>query len=182
METQIAACTLALVTGDITAQDTDAIVNAANSRLAGGGGVDGAVHRAGGPSIMAETRQKYPQGCPTGEAVITGAGNLPARFVIHAVGPIWSGGQHGEEQQLASAYRQSLRLAVQHHCQSIACPSLSTGAYGYPVARAAPTALRTVLTCLAEAPQLTLVRFVLFDQATYDAYTAALQELIPNAS
>src|ERR671923_2027746 len=103
MQTQIGPCVLELVTGDITRQPTDALVNAANSRLAGGGGVDGAIHRAGGPSIMAETRQKYPQGCPTGAAVITGAGQLPARYVIHAVGPIWNGGQYREAEQLASA-------------------------------------------------------------------------------
>ena len=178
MQTQIGACTLELVTGDITTQHTDAIVNAANSRLAGGGGVDGAIHRAGGPSIMAETRQKYPQGCPTGEAVITGAGNLSARFVIHAVGPIWSGGQQGEEQQLASAYRHSLQVAVQYHCQSVAFPALSTGAYGYPVRRAAQTALRTVATFLAEHRQPTLVRFVLFDAGTYDSYATALREIV----
>lgn len=178
---QIGACTLELATGDITAQHTTAIVNAANSRLAGGGGVDGAIHRAGGPSIMAETRQKYPQGCATGEAVITGAGHLAARFVIHTVGPIWRGGQQGEEQQLASAYRHSLQAAVQHHCQSVAFPSLSTGAYGYPVAQAARTALQTVVTFLAEQRQPALVRFVLFDTATYDSYAAALQEVLAKA-
>jgi O-acetyl-ADP-ribose deacetylase (regulator of RNase III) len=177
MQTQIGACTLALVTGDITAQHTDAIVNAANSRLAGGGGVDGAIHRAGGPGIMAETRQKYPQGCPTGEAVITGAGALPARFVIHAVGPIWQGGAQAEEALLASAYRHSLQVAVQHRCQSVAFPSLSTGAYGYPIARAARTALRTVRRFLAEHRQPALVRFVLFDAATYDSYAAVLREI-----
>jgi O-acetyl-ADP-ribose deacetylase (regulator of RNase III) len=181
MHMQIGACTLELVTGDITAQHTTAIVNAANSRLAGGGGVDGAIHRSGGPSIMAETRQQYPQGCATGEAVITGAGQLAARFVIHAVGPIWRGGQQGEEQQLASAYRHSLQAAVQHNCQSVAFPSLSTGAYGYPVAQAARTALRTVVTFLAEQRQPALVRFVLFDTVTYDSYAAALQEVLAKA-
>ena len=181
MHMQIGACTLELVTGDITAQHTTAIVNAANSRLAGGGGVDGAIHRAGGPSIMAETRQKYPQGCATGEAVITGAGQLAARFVIHAVGPIWRGGQQGEEQQLTSAYQQSLQAAVQHNCQSVAFPSLSTGAYGYPVARAARTALQAIVTFLAAQHQPALVRFVLFDTDTYDSYAAALQEVTTKA-
>jgi O-acetyl-ADP-ribose deacetylase (regulator of RNase III) len=178
MHMQIGPCTLELVTGDITTQHTTAIVNAANSRLAGGGGVDGAIHRAGGPSIMAEARQKYPQGCATGEAVITGAGYLPARFVIHAVGPIWRGGQQGEEQQLRSAYQHSLQAAVQHNCASVALPSLSTGAYGYPVACAARTALQAVVTFLEAQRQPALVRFVLFDTDTYDSYAAALQEVM----
>jgi O-acetyl-ADP-ribose deacetylase (regulator of RNase III) len=177
MPTQIGPCTLELVIGDITQQDTDAIVNAANSRLAGGGGVDGAIHRAGGPSIMAETRQHYPQGCPTGEAVITGAGNLPARYVIHTVGPIWAGGRQGEAELLASAYRRSLEVALAHNCQSVAFPSLSTGAYGYPMDQAARTALRTVLDFLHTRQQPTLVRFVLFDAAAHTAFAAALGEL-----
>ncbi len=179
MQARIGACTLELVTGDITQQQTDAIVNAANSRLAGGGGVDGAIHRAGGPSIMEETRRLYPQGCPTGEAVITGAGKLPARYVIHAVGPVWRGGDQGEEEKLASAYRRSLELAVSHDCHSVAFPSISTGAYGYPVARAARTALRTVIAFLEEQQRPELVRFVLFDQRTHDAYAAVLAELLP---
>jgi O-acetyl-ADP-ribose deacetylase (regulator of RNase III) len=127
---------------------------------------------------MAETRQKYPQGCPTGEAVVTGAGNLPARYVIHAVGPIWSGGQQSEEQQLARAYQYSLEVARAHHCQSVAFPSLSTGAYGYPVARAARTALQTVTAFLEQNHQPAVVRFVLFDTGTYDAYATALQSLL----
>jgi O-acetyl-ADP-ribose deacetylase (regulator of RNase III) len=175
MQVHIGPCTLELVTGDITSQQTDAIVNAANSRLAGGGGVDGAIHRGGGPSIMAETRQKYPQGCPTGEAVITSAGTLLTRYVIHAVGPIWSGGQQDEAQQLASAYQRSLEVAAAHNCQSVAFPSLSTGAYGYPVALAARTALQTVLAFLEHHRQPALVRFVLFDANTYAAYAAVLQ-------
>ncbi len=170
-------CTLELVTGDITQQQTDAIVNAANSRLAGGGGVDGAIHRGGGPGIMVETRQKYPQGCPTGEAVISGGGNLPARSVIHAVGPIWSGGQQGEEQKLASAYQRSLEVAVEHGCQSLAFPSLSTGAYGYPLDRAAYTALRTVMAFLQANHQPAMVRFVLFDTGTYQTYATTLEKL-----
>jgi len=177
MQVSIGPCVLELVTGNITRQTTEAIVNAANSRLAGGGGVDGAIHRAGGPSIMAETRQKYPQGCPTGEAVITGAGQLPARYVIHAVGPIWNGGQNREAEQLASAYRQSLAAAVAQQCQSVALPSLSTGAYAYPVALAARTALATVIAFLREHHQPSLVRFVLFDHGTYEAYANALEEL-----
>jgi len=177
MQVRIGPCVLELVTGDITHQSTDAIVNAANSRLAGGGGVDGAIHRAGGPSLMAETRQKYPQGCPTGEAVITGAGQLPARYVIHAVGPIWNGGQHREAELLASAYQKSLEVAVAHQCQSVALPSLSTGAYAYPVPLAARTALATVVAFLRAHRQPSLVRFVLFDRNTYEVYATALGEI-----
>ena len=177
MQVHIGSCVLELVTGDITRQTTAAVVNAANSQLAGGGGVDGAIHRAGGPSIMAETRQRYPQGCPTGDAVITGAGQLPARYVIHAVGPIWHGGQHREAGQLASAYQKGLAVAVAHQCHSVAFPSLSTGAYGYPVALAAHTALSTVIAFLRERQQPSGVRFVLFDSATYTAYAAALGEM-----
>jgi len=177
MQVSIGPCALELVTGDITHQATDAIVNAANSRLAGGGGVDGAIHRAGGPGLMTETRQKYPHGCPTGEAVVTGAGQLPARYVIHAVGPIWHDGQHHEAEQLASAYQKSLAVAVAQQCQSVALPSLSTGAYAYPVALAARTALATVIAFLREHRQPSLVRFVLFDRGTYEAYAAALGEM-----
>jgi O-acetyl-ADP-ribose deacetylase (regulator of RNase III) len=174
MQVHIGACVLELVTGNITRQTTEAIVNAANSQLAGGGGVDGAIHRGGGPTIMAETRQRYPQGCPTGAAVITGAGQLPARYVIHAVGPIWHGGQHREAAHLASAYEKSLALAVAHQCHSVAFPSLSTGAYGYPVALAAQTVLSTVLAFLREHQQPLCVRFVLFDSGTYTAYATVL--------
>jgi len=177
MQVHIGACVLELVTGDITQQTTDAIVNAANSQLAGGGGVDGAIHRVGGPAIMAETRQRYPQGCPTGDAVITGAGQLPARYVIHAVGPIWHGGHQREAEQLASAYEKSLAVAVAHQCHSVAFPSLSTGAYGYPVARGAQTALSTVIAFLRAHQQPSGIRFVLFDSATYTAYAAALREM-----
>lgn len=177
MQGHVGACTLELVTGDITQQRLDAIVNAANSMLAGGGGVDGAIHRVGGPTIMAETRAQYPQGCPTGSAVLTGGGTLPARYVIHAVGPIWRGGQAGEAADLAGAYRQSLQLAVAQGCQSVAFPSLSTGAYRYPVALAAQTALTTVVAHLRAERQPALVRFVLFDQATYDAYATVLRRL-----
>ena len=123
MRVQINDQAIELHQGDITLQEVDAIVNAANSRLAGGGGVDGAIHRKGGPTIMAETRVKYPRGCPTGSAVISGAGNLKASFVIHAVGPVWGGGNRGEAEQLAGAYRRCLELAVQYECQSIAFPS-----------------------------------------------------------
>ncbi len=177
MEMSIGTCQVDLVQGDITQQSTDVIVNAANSRLAGGGGVDGAIHRGGGPCIMVETREKYPQGCPTGEAVITGAGQLPARYVIHTVGPIWQGGQQGEPDLLASAYRRSLEVAVDNNCQSVAFPSLSTGAYGYPLDLAARTALHTVTAFLRERKQPALVRFVLFDQGTLETFARTLQGL-----
>src|SRR5262249_4686889 len=177
MQVAVGACVLELVTGDITRQTTDAMVNAANSRLAGGGGVDGAIHRAGGPSIMAETRHKYPQGCPTGDAVVTGAGQLPARYIIHAVGPIWNGGQSREAELLARAYQKSLEGAGARQCQSVAVPSLSTGAGAYPVALAAHTALTTVVAFLREHRAPSLVRFVLFDRRTYEVYANALAEL-----
>src|SRR5262245_15827889 len=133
MRLAINKCVLELHQGDITLEAVDAIVNAANHALAGGGGVDGAIHDAGGPSIMEETARRYPKGCPTGSAVITSAGKLPARFVIHAVGPIWRGGNADEAELLEGAYWRSLELAAEHNCKSIALPALSTGAYGYPM-------------------------------------------------
>jgi O-acetyl-ADP-ribose deacetylase (regulator of RNase III) len=177
MHMLIGHCMLELVTGDITQQATDAIVNAANSRLAGGGGVDGAIHRRGGASIMAETRQHYPTGCPTGDAVITGAGNLAARYVIHAVGPVWHGGHSQEAELLASAYQRSLEVATAHSCQSVTFPSLSTGAYAYPVLQAAHTALQTVMAFLEQHSAPTLVRFILFDTPTCEIYAMTLKAL-----
>lgn len=174
----VGPCVLELVQGDITEQQVDAIVNAANSRLAGGGGVDGAIHRKGGTDIMAETREKYPQGCPTGAAVISGAGRLPAKFVIHAVGPVYQDGKHGEPELLASAYRKSLDLSVTHGCQSVAFPALSCGAYGYPLEDGATIALQTVLSYLKEYKKPSLVRFVLFGQQTYDVFRAVLIGLV----
>jgi O-acetyl-ADP-ribose deacetylase (regulator of RNase III) len=177
MQVQINNQALELCQGDITLQEVDVLVNAANSSLAGGGGVDGAIHRRGGPSIMIETGEKYPDGCPTGSAVISGAGDLPARYVIHAVGPVWNGGRRGEAELLASAYRRCLELAVQNRCHSIAFPSLSTGAYRYPVDQAARVALRTIIDFLNEQGQPGLVRLVLFDAGAYGAYAAALEGL-----
>lgn len=177
MQVEINHQTLELHQGDVTLQQVDAIVNAANSCLAGGGGVDGAIHRRGGASIMAETDANYPRGCPTGSAVISGAGNLPAKHVIHAVGPIWRGGQHGEAEQLAGAYRRSLELAVEHGCRSVAFPALSTGAYRYPVDQAARVALSTAIEFLNQHGKPALVRFVLFDPGTYGAFAAALEAL-----
>lgn len=167
---------LDLVQGDITQQDTEAIGNAANSRLAGGGGVDGAIHRAGGSTIMEELRAKYPQGCPTGEAVITTGGRLKARYVLHAVGPVYSGTPKDAE-LLAGAYRACLALCSQHKIKTVAFPSISTGVYRYPLEEAAPIALRTVAEYLTAHPELALVRFVLFDPATYAAYRQALEAL-----
>ena len=178
MQASIGPCKLELVTGDITVQTTDAIVNAANSRLAGGGGVDGAIHRHGGPSIMEETRRRYPQGCRTGEAVVTEAGRLAAQYVIHAVGPVWKGGHSDEEAALASAYRRSLEVAGSRQCASIAFPSLSTGAYAYPLPRAARVALHTVAGYLRRNNEPELVRFVLFDDQSYTTYCNALTALL----
>ena len=175
METQINVTRLKLVQGNIVAQDTEAIVNAANTGLTGGGGVDGAIHRAGGPQIMAECRQIG--GCPTGDARITGGGNLAARYVIHAVGPFYSG-RTKESDLLAGAYRNSLKLAAEHGIKSVAFPSISTGAYRYPLKDAAKIALSTVRDFLQAEPHgLERVRFVLFDAKTLAAYEDALQNL-----
>jgi len=179
MQVEINHQTLELHQGDITLEKVDAIVNAANSRLAGGGGVDGAIHRRGGPTIMAETDAKFPHGCPTGSAVISGAGNLPAKYVIHAVGPVWSGGHRGEADLLAGAYRRCLELAVEHNCRSIAFPALSAGAYAYPIDQAARVALSTAVEFLKQHGRPELVRFVLFDAGAYGAFAAALEELTP---
>lgn len=172
---------LSIVQGDITQQSTDAIVNAANSSLMGGGGVDGAIHRAGGPSILEECKQivaKQGQ-LPTGQAVITTGGNLKAKHVIHTVGPVWHGGGRGEEELLASAYRESLRLAADHNLSSVSFPSISTGAYGYPVEQASRVALRTVTDFLRKGPtSLKEVVFVLFDSRTFEVYSKALSDVI----
>jgi len=166
---------LEVTQGDVTQQETEAIGNAANSALAGGGGVDGAIHRAGGAAIMAELKSKY-NGCPTGSAVITGGGKLKAKYVIHAVGPRYSGTLKDAE-GLAGAYRKSLELCTQHKISSIAFPSISTGIYGYPVEEASPIALKTVRDYLKDHPEIKLVRFVLFDSGTYRAYEESLKGL-----
>jgi O-acetyl-ADP-ribose deacetylase (regulator of RNase III) len=168
--------TLEVVQGDITLQDTEAIGNAANSALAGGGGVDGAIHRAGGPSLMAELKAKY-KGCPTGSAVITGGGNLKAKYVIHAVGPRYSGSPK-DAALLAGAYRKSLELCSEHNITSASFPSISTGVYGYPVEEASRIALSTVIDYLEKRQDIRLIRFVLFDSRTYQTYAAALKELV----
>jgi O-acetyl-ADP-ribose deacetylase (regulator of RNase III) len=175
MKATVHQSTLETVQGDITQQDTEAIGNAANSALAGGGGVDGAIHRAGGPSLMSELRSKY-KGCPTGSAVITSGGNLKAKFVMHAVGPRYSGSPKDPE-LLSGAYRKSLELCTQNKISSIAFPSISTGIYGYPVEDASRIALKTVMDYLKEHPEIKLIRFVLFDSKTYTVYEEALKEL-----
>ncbi len=179
MERRIGATRIELVEGDITEQRVDAIVNAANSRLAGGGGVDGAIHRRGGSEIMAETAARYPDGCPTGSAVISGAGRLPAKYVIHAVGPVYRDGSHREAELLAAAYRRALELAVEHQCRSVALPALSAGAYGYPMEEASRVALRTAIDFLRECGEPEVVRFVLFGRAAFDAFVRSLQAELP---
>ncbi len=171
---------LRLIQGDITKQDTEAIVNAANSSLMGGGGVDGAIHRAGGPAILEECKQIVArQGrLPTGKAVITTGGNLKASYVIHTVGPVWHGGNKGEPELLASAYYESLKLAADNNLASVSFPSISTGAYGYPVDRASRVAIRAVDAFLRQ--RITSVRevvLVVFDSQTFTAYSLALREI-----
>ena len=176
MEVRINQGVLALVVGDITAEETEAIVNAANSRLMGGAGVDGAIHSAGGPSIMAECRKIG--GCPTGQAVITTGGSLKARYVIHTVGPVYQGGTRGEAELLKSAYLSSLKLAAASGIRSISFPAISTGVYSYPPAEAARIALETSVAYLREHTDIERIRFVLFDRPTYDLFSEALKTLV----
>lgn len=179
MIVKLGPCRMELVQGDITQQHVDAIVNAANSSLAGGGGVDGAIHNAGGPAIMQETTQNFPEGCPTGSAVMSGAGNLPAKYIFHAVGPVWKGGRQGEAELLASACRACLKLAKQHQCNSIAFPALSAGAYGYPLDLAAANLVKTTMDFVRWHQNPTMVRFVLFDQGAFGAFARAVEEVVP---
>lgn len=160
------------VRGDITRQAVDAIVNAANTSLLGGGGVDGAIHRAAGPELLEECRRLG--GCPTGEARLTRGYRLPARYVLHTVGPVWSGGTRGEVELLRACYVNSLALAAAHGLTSVAFPSISTGAYGYPIDRAAPIAVAAVRECLERPTSVSLVRFVCFSAADLAIYTALL--------
>ena len=175
MDLAIGSRWLRLRRGDITTFEVDAIVNAANSALAGGGGVDGAIHRAGGPTLMAELA-RYPDGCPTGNAVPTSGGRLPARFVFHAVGPIYRPGNARQGELLASCYHTGMALAKERGLQSIAFPSISTGIYGYPLNEAAPIAIGAVAQELSGETSVEEAYFVLFDQKTYDFYAAALAE------
>lgn len=169
---------ITLARGDITRFSADAIVNASNAQLTPGGGVSGAIHSAGGPSIAAEGREILERRGPlaSGEAEATTAGRLPARYVIHALGPVWHGGGHGEAAALASAYGESIRIADELGLGSLAFPSISTGIFGYPAGLAAPVALRAVRKALASASSVSDVTFVLFDDATYRAYEQALAE------
>src|SRR2546423_649802 len=165
---------IAIVQGDITKLDVDAIVNAANSSLLGGGGVDGAIHRAAGPRLVEECRTLG--GCPTGEARITGGYNLPAKHVIHTVGPVWRGGDSGEDELLASCYRNSLRLATAHNVRTIAFPAISTGIYGFPLDRACQIAVREVRDFLFTHPLPEEVRFVCFVPGARDVYERAMRD------
>ncbi|HEV8284935.1 MAG TPA: O-acetyl-ADP-ribose deacetylase [Chitinophagaceae bacterium] len=161
-----------IIRGDITKQKTDAIVNAANSSLMGGGGVDGAIHRAGGPAILEECKKIIAKqgGCPTGEAVITTGGNLPAKFVIHTVGPVWNGGKKDESEKLSNCYINSLQVAVENGLNTIAFPNISTGVYGYPKKQAAEIALKTVSEFLRVNSSITKVYFVCFDEENFKLY------------
>jgi O-acetyl-ADP-ribose deacetylase (regulator of RNase III) len=180
MRTRVGSSTLEIVEGDITTQDTDAIVNAANSGLMGGGGVDGAVHRAGGPAILEECKRIRAESgrLPAGRAVITTGGRLQAKRVIHTVGPVY--GSTGDDAGLlASCHRESLSLAVAHGLRSVAFPAISTGAYGYPMDEAARVAIAAVVEVLETGPPLDLVRFVLFGEDALRAFTAAMREIRP---
>lgn len=165
-----------LIRGDITKLNVDAIVNAANSSLMGGGGVDGAIHRAGGPGILEECKKIVAKqgSCPTGEAVITTAGNLPARFVIHTVGPVWHGGEGNEAEKLANCYNNSLSLAIENSIRTIAFPNISTGVYGYPKRLAAEVAVHTVREFLGTSPSIAEVYFVCFDDENFQLYQSLL--------
>ena len=181
MELVVNKTRLALVQGDITQQATDAIVNAANSGLMGGGGVDGAIHRAGGPAILEECRKIRDKigRLPAGKSVITTGGRLKAKYVIHTVGPVWHGGMNAEAELLASAYRESLKLAVERGLKSISFPAISTGAYGYPLESAASIALATAMDFAREDSSLKEIAFVLFDAYSYRVYADTLRELMP---
>ena len=163
-----------LVHGDITTERLDAIANAANEALRGGGGVDGAIHRAAGPGMLEELRRRYPDGTPTGSAVDTGGHDLPVRWVLHAVGPIWEGGGHDEEALLDSAYRSCLRLADELGARSVGFPAISMGIYGYPAEDGARVAVRAVSDHLRGETEIELVRFVLFSDETYGHFAAAI--------
>lgn len=180
MRVQFGKHRIELVQGDITVQQVDAVVNAANSALAGGGGVDGAIHRAAGPMVMEELRRMYPQGCPPGAAVPTTAGKLKAHYIFHAVGPVWQGGHRGEPEILRSAYRRCLELCLEHSCRTVAFPAISTGVYGYPIDLAAETAVAEIRRFLVQHPTVEplTVRLVLFDAGTYAAFARVLESFV----
>jgi len=168
---------LELITGDITRESLDAVANAANAALRGGGGVDGAIHRAAGPGLLEELRRRYPQGAATGTAVETAGHGLPARWILHAVGPVWRGGESGERELLAGAYRSCLELCDRLGARSVAFPAISMGIYGYPGREGAAVALRTVAEHLRGETPLELARFVLYSEDTYRLFAAALADL-----
>jgi len=182
MEFQVGKATLQLIKGDITDIEADAIVNAANSSLMGGGGVDGAIHRKGGPQILEECKRiratEWPDGLPTGKAVITSGGNLKAKYVIHTVGPVWLGGFHVEAELLKQAYKNSLKLAVAKGVKTIAFPSISTGAYGYPVEDASRIAVRTVKEFLEKEDKLERVIFILFSESDFQVYLRTAKSIL----
>jgi O-acetyl-ADP-ribose deacetylase (regulator of RNase III) len=185
-EFHVGKARICLVQGDITNMETDAIVNAANSSLMGGGGVDGAIHRKGGPKILEECKKiratEWLQGLPTGKAVITGAGNLKAKHVIHTVGPVWRGGNHGESELLAQAYQNSMKLAASKGLKTIALPSISTGAYGYPLEDACHVALETVRVFLEKEDNLEEVIFVLFSENAIEVYSDKAEKIFETRS
>ena len=182
MEFQVRKAILQLTKGDITDIEADAIVNAANSSLMGGGGVDGAIHRKGGPKILEECRRlratEWPDGLPTGKAVVTSGGNLKAKYVIHTVGPVWLGGFHVEAELLKQAYKNSLKLAVTKGLKTIAFPSISTGAYGYPIEDASQIAVRTVKDFLEKEDKLERVVFVLFSESDFQVYLQTAKSIL----
>ncbi|OPL12685.1 MAG: RNase III inhibitor [delta proteobacterium ML8_D] len=180
MKVKIGSSILELVQGDITQQDTDAIVNAANRTLMGGGGVDGAIHRTAGPELLAECRTLG--GCDTGDAVITQGYKLKARYVIHTVGPVYRGPSPNAERLLKSAYQRSLELALAKGVRSVAFPAISTGAYGYPLKDASYVALRTIIDFLRNYSEIKLVRFVLFNQKAFEAFERSLKRINPAGS
>jgi len=181
MEVNVGSALIRLVKGDITDQSVEALVNAANPSLLGGGGVDGAIHRRGGPTILEECkhirRTMYPEGLPVGKSVITPGGNLQARYVIHTVGPVWRGGSHGEPRLLAEAYRNSLGLAAKKGLKTIAFPSISTGAYGYPIHKASRIALETTRDLIREKKAFDEILFVLFTDTDFQVYKDAMKDI-----
>lgn len=180
MQKQFTQTTIELIQGDITKAEVDAIVNAANKELIGGGGVDGAIRRAGGDAVVQACNEirKSKGGCPTGTAVITTGGNLPAKYIIHTAGPVWHGGNEGESNLLASCYKECLLLAVENEANSVAFPSISTGVYGYPTEKAANVALQTIRDLDESRTQMPKsIQFVLFDDTTYNCYVKALSDI-----
>ena len=184
MEFKVGKAVLEIVRGDITDVEAEAIVNAANSSLRGGGGVDGAIHRKGGPRIDEECRRiretEWPDGLPTGKAVITSGGNLKAKYVIHTVGPVWMGGFHVEAELLKQAYRNSLKLAASRGLKVVAFPSISTGAYGYPVEEASRVAVQTVKVFLEKEDRIEKVILVLFSEVNFQVYVETAKSILPD--